>query len=138
MLHCSHKSRLTLAFYHCAGRSCVNTFQGNQPTDFKSATGTVNQESDLLSCGISLRVCVLIWQMNCSSFRSRFRLTVLFLAHIYTIDLHLETVDGMKDIKTPIIVIVLRMTWPVQGATVCSILDFCWAGPTSQRTIPKI
>ena len=59
-----------------AGRSCVNNLQGNLPADYKSATGTVNQETDLLSCGISLRVSVLIWKVNCSSLSSRFRLTI--------------------------------------------------------------
>ena len=31
---------------YCAGRNYVNSLQQNQPADFKSATGTVNHESD--------------------------------------------------------------------------------------------
>ena len=66
------------SFLYCAGRSCVNSLdvQRNQPADYKSATRTVNHESDLLSCEISLRVDVLIWQMNCLSPSLRFRLAI--------------------------------------------------------------
>ena len=60
--------------HYCAGRNCVNSLQRNQPADYKSTIRTVNQESDLLSCEISLRVYVLIWQMNCLSLSLRFRL----------------------------------------------------------------
>ena len=43
------------------------TVQKETSQRIKTATGTVNHESDLLSCEISLPVHVLIWQMNCFS-----------------------------------------------------------------------
>ena len=56
---------------------CVNSLQRNQPADYKSETGTVSHEPDLLSCEISLHIYVLIWEMNyCSSLSLRFRLAV--------------------------------------------------------------
>ena len=68
----------TFAIY-CGGRNCVNSLQRNHPADYKSGTRTVNHESDLLSCEISLRVHVLIWQMNCSSLSLRFHLAIFIL-----------------------------------------------------------
>ena len=62
--------------FYCARRNCVNSLQRNQPADYKSATGTVNHESDLLSCEISLLVYVLIWQLNCLFLSLRFRLVI--------------------------------------------------------------
>ena len=65
----------------------------NQPADYKSsATETVNHESDLLSCEISLKVYAQIWQMICLCLRSGFCLsTDLSLARICVYQLTLET-----------------------------------------------
>ena len=61
---------------YCAGRNCINSLQRNQPENYKYATGTVNHESDLLSCEISLGVHVLIRQINCSSLSLQFHLAI--------------------------------------------------------------
>ena len=68
----------------------MNRLQGNQPVDYKSVTGTVNHESNSLSCEISLQVYDPIWQMTCSCLSSGFRLSItnLTLALMYVIDLH--------------------------------------------------
>ena len=63
----------------------------NEPADYKScATGTVNHESNLLSCEISLQVVyVQIWQMICLYLRSGFvsQLTLFWYVCVF-IDLH--------------------------------------------------
>ena len=69
-------SLFRLMVFYCAGRNCVNSLQRNQPANYKSAIGTVNHESDLLSCEVSLGVHVLIWQINCSSLSLQFRLAI--------------------------------------------------------------
>ena len=74
----------------------------NEPADYKSsATGTVNHESNLLSCEISLQVVyVQIWQMICIYLRSGFCLsTDLILARMCVYRLALETVERRKKWK---------------------------------------
>ena len=71
----------------------------NEPADYKSsAPGTVNHESNLLSCEISLQVVyVQIWQMICLYLRSGFCLsTDLILARMCVYRLALETVERRK------------------------------------------
>ena len=47
-----------------AGRNCIDSSQRNQPAAYKSATGTVNHDSDLRACEISLPLYVLMWQIS--------------------------------------------------------------------------
>ena len=75
----------------------------NEPADYKSsATGTINHESNLLSCEISLQVVYTqIWQMICLFLRSGFCLsTHLILACMCVYRLALETVKRRKKLKT--------------------------------------
>ena len=59
------------------GIIALTAYKENQPADYKSETGTVNHEPDLLSREISLCIYVLILQMNyCLSLSLRFRLAV--------------------------------------------------------------
>ena len=70
-----------------------------KPAGYKSsATGTVNHESILLSCEISLQVYAQIWQMICLYLSSGFRLsTDITLVRLCVYRLALETVvDGRK------------------------------------------
>ena len=79
--------------------------------DYKSsATGTVNHESNLLSCEISLQVYAQIWQMICLYLRSGFRLsTDLTLARTCVYRLALETVERRKKMKSSIILNILSI-----------------------------
>ena len=79
------KTYLWMTFWHIFGRYCgvafhkktyrngtitvlgiiaLTAYKETSQQDYKSATGTVSHEPDLLSCEISLRIYVLIWQMN--------------------------------------------------------------------------
>ena len=116
---------------YCAGRNCVNNLQRNQPADYKSAIGTVNQESDLLSCEISLRVYVLIWRRNCLSLcaisSSNQRITLLWHLCILSTYARSSCWEGRNENLYNVIILntSLSLTSPVQGAmaTADSILD---------------
>ena len=79
----------------------MNRFPRNQLADYKSATRTVNQQSNLLSCGISLQVH--IQNLADEQFISQFRIS--FLNHLPYFGIYiccrpaLETVDGRKEIE---------------------------------------
>ena len=76
-LRCNFSCLRVICLISCAGRNCVDSLERNQPANYKSAIGTVNHESDLLmNCEISLRVYVLIWQMNYASLSLQFRLAI--------------------------------------------------------------
>ena len=103
-----------------------------------SATGTVNHESNLLSCEISLQVYAQIWQMICLCLRLGFCLsTDRTLARICVYRLASGT--GEEEMRNNFEHLKHRIK-PIQLGVITDycILDFGLVGLTSQRTIPKI
>ena len=97
--------------FYCAGRSCLNRLQRNQPVDCKSSTRTVNHESNLLSCEISLPS--LCCDLADDSFMSQFEILSLnhqpYFGTYVCYRLALETIDRSKEMRSSIILNILSI-----------------------------